>query len=115
MKIRSIIVAMLFTIGGVAAQPCTIQYSGLVVSDTGEPLTGATLKLNEKLLLWPIRKANSILKPLPWRVYPYHSVCRLPYQNYYSFINAKFTTNLHAVSGHHPVAGSNCSRSASGY
>ncbi|GIL23618.1 MAG: membrane protein [Bacteroidota bacterium] len=39
---------MLFTIGGVAAQPCTIQFSGLVVSDTGEPLTGATLKLNEK-------------------------------------------------------------------
>ena len=39
---------MLFSTGWALAQSCSIQFSGSVVSETGEPLIGATLQLNNK-------------------------------------------------------------------
>jgi iron complex outermembrane recepter protein len=41
------IAVMLLATGWISAQPCSIQFSGKVVTETGEPLIGATLQLNK--------------------------------------------------------------------
>lgn len=45
MKIGLIAISLLLSVGTAFSQPCRIQLSGIVVSETNEPLIGATVKL----------------------------------------------------------------------